>query len=185
MTLSVAVALAVGMKVEGGGVDLAGLYGLGALVNAAAVLWAAGVALRLRTMQAGPIMQTPVFLLLFFAPVYVPLKLLQGWIHAVATGNPITQLLEANRSLLAGQPAHVGVAYLVAAGLILTAVLLHSDGGDFVLLVVVVGGMVLLVRNLDDRRGGRPPLPAPPPVARPHGNRPPLRSASWWPKTIR
>jgi hypothetical protein len=51
--------------------------------------------------------------------VYVPLKLLQGWMHAVATGNPITQLLEANRGLLAGQPSHVGTAYLVAAGLIL------------------------------------------------------------------
>ena len=48
-------------------------------MNVAAVLWAAGVALRLRTMQAGPIMQMPVFLVLFFAPVYVPLPLLSGW----------------------------------------------------------------------------------------------------------
>ena len=54
------------------------------LVNLAAVLWAAGVAMRFRTMQAGPLMQIPVFLVLFFAPVYVPLALLQGWIHAVA-----------------------------------------------------------------------------------------------------
>ena len=33
-------------------------------------------------------MQTPVFLILFFAPVYVPLSLLQGWIHSVAVANP-------------------------------------------------------------------------------------------------
>jgi ABC-2 type transport system permease protein len=33
-------------------------------------------------------MQMPVFLILFFAPVYVPLALLTGWIHAVATVNP-------------------------------------------------------------------------------------------------
>ena len=32
--------------------------------------------MRFRTMQAGPIMQMPVFLILFFAPVYVPLALL-------------------------------------------------------------------------------------------------------------
>ena len=32
-----------------------------------------GVAMRLRTMQAGPLMQMPVFLVLFLAPVYVPL----------------------------------------------------------------------------------------------------------------
>jgi ABC-2 type transport system permease protein len=63
-------------------------------------------------------MQTPVFLLLFFAPVYVPLKLLQGWIHGIATGNPVTQVLEAARGLLAGQPVEVGLAYLVASGLI-------------------------------------------------------------------
>jgi ABC-type multidrug transport system permease subunit len=50
--------------------------------------------------------------------VYVPLKLLQGWIHGVARANPITQLLEAIRGLLAGHPVEVGVAYLVAAGLI-------------------------------------------------------------------
>jgi hypothetical protein len=36
------------------------------LLNLAAVLWAAGVAMRLRTMQAGPVMQMPVFLVLFF-----------------------------------------------------------------------------------------------------------------------
>ena len=68
------------------------------------MLWATGVALRLRTMQAGPVMQMPVFLLLFFAPVYVPLALLQGWIHAVATYNPITRVLEAGRGFSAGGP---------------------------------------------------------------------------------
>ena len=40
--------------------------------------------MRLRTMQAGPAMQMPVFLVLFLAPVYVPLDLLSGWLHAVA-----------------------------------------------------------------------------------------------------
>ena len=82
VALLTAVALAVGMQVGGSGVDLFGLYALGVIVNVAALLWAAGVAMRLRTMQAGPIMQMPVFLVLFFAPVYVPLSLLQGWIHA-------------------------------------------------------------------------------------------------------
>ena len=61
------------MNVGGGGVDLVGLYTLALLVNVAGLLWACGVAMRLRTMQAGPMMQMPVFLLLFFAPVYVPL----------------------------------------------------------------------------------------------------------------
>lgn len=112
-----AVALAAGMEVGGGGVDLFGLYALAAVTNVAAILWASGVAMRFRTMQAGPIIQLPVFLALFFAPVYVPLDLLQGWMHALAVGNPVTRLLEAGRSLLAGQPVEVGLAFGAALGL--------------------------------------------------------------------
>jgi len=119
-TVVTAVALAAGMNVGGSGVDLVGLYGLGAFVNAAAVLWAAGVAMRLRTMQAGPIMQMPVFLILFFAPVYVPLHLLKGWIHDAAVVNPLTRVLDAARSLISGAPTGVGAAFLT--GVVLVAV---------------------------------------------------------------
>ena len=113
-----AVALLVGMQVGGGAVDLVGLYTLAVCLNLAATLWAAGIALRLRTMQAGPVMQMPVFLLLFFAPVYVPLALLQGWIHNVATYNPLTRVLEAGRGFLAGSPTEVGLAFAVTAALV-------------------------------------------------------------------
>jgi ABC-2 type transport system permease protein len=75
------IALVVGMNVGGGVVDLAGLYVLAALVNFCGFFWAGGIAMRFRTIQAGPLMQMPVFLILFFAPVYVPLNLLEGWIH--------------------------------------------------------------------------------------------------------
>ena len=112
-----AVAFAVGMKVGGHGVDLPALYLLAAIVNIAAVLWACGVAMRLRSMQAGPIMQMPVFLVLFFAPVYVPLSLLSGWIHGVAVVNPLTRVLEAGRGFVAGSPTQVAAAYGAAAGL--------------------------------------------------------------------
>jgi ABC-2 type transport system permease protein len=117
MVILTSVALIAHMKVGGDGIDLVGLYSLGAIVNVAGLLWACGVAMRLRTLQAGPIMQLPVFLTLFFAPVYVPLSLLRGWIHGVAVANPITRLLEAGRSLLAGSPTEVGLAFLVAVAL--------------------------------------------------------------------
>ena len=64
--------------------------------------------MRFRTLQAGPLMQVPVFLTLFLAPVYVPLDLLNGWIHTVASVNPATFLLEAGRGLFAGEPARSG-----------------------------------------------------------------------------
>ena len=111
------IAFAAGMHVGGSGVDLFGLYTLAAVLNLAATLWAAGVAMRFRTMQAGPIMQLPVFLILFFAPVYVPLSLLEGWIHVVATANPVTRVLESGRGFVAGAPTEVGIAYGAALAL--------------------------------------------------------------------
>ena len=58
----------------------------------------------------------PVFVLLFLAPVYVPLELLTGWIHAVARYNPVTVALEAGRGLLAGSPVKVALAFALLAG---------------------------------------------------------------------
>jgi ABC-2 type transport system permease protein len=112
------VALLAGMQVGGNGVDLFGLYSLSLLAHVAGMLWASGVAFRFRTVQAGPMMQMPVFTVLFFAPVYVPLSLLQGWMEAIATVNPMTRVVEANRSLLAGEPDGVALAYGLAAALI-------------------------------------------------------------------
>ncbi len=111
------VALIAHMQIGGNGVDLVGLYALGFLLNIAGTLWATGVAMRLRTQQAAPVMQMPVFLLLFFAPVYVPLDLLQGWIHAVATFNPLTELLEAGRGFISGAPTRTLDAFAIVVGL--------------------------------------------------------------------
>jgi ABC-2 type transport system permease protein len=113
------VALIAGMRIGGSGADVFGLYTLAVIVNGAAVLWAAGVAMRLRTMQAGPVMQFPVFLVLFFAPVYVPLSLLEGWIHTVAVLNPLTRVLESGRGFLAGTPTEVGAAFGAALALMI------------------------------------------------------------------
>jgi ABC-2 type transport system permease protein len=67
-------------------------------------------------------MQIPVFLILFLAPVYVPLELLKGWIHSLASINPATALVEAGRGFISGEPTVVGLAYL--AGVALVALML-------------------------------------------------------------
>jgi ABC-2 type transport system permease protein len=121
------VALLAGMQIDGGAVDLVGLYTLAALVNVTALMFSAGVAMRLRTMQAGPAMQIPVFLLLFLAPVYVPLELLEGWIHTAAQINPITPLLELSRDLISGQPANLW-AYAVVLAMFAVLVLWALTG---------------------------------------------------------
>jgi ABC-2 type transport system permease protein len=117
-TLLTVIALAVGMDVGGNAVDIVGLYTLALLINVCGFAWSAGIAMRLRTMQAGPLMQMPVFLTLFFAPVYVPLDLLSGAIHAIARANPITYVLEAGRGFISGDPVHVALAYALALALV-------------------------------------------------------------------
>jgi ABC-2 type transport system permease protein len=116
-TVLTTVALLAGMNVAGSAAELVGLYSLAVLVNLAATMWAAGVAMRVRSIQGGPLMQFPTFLILFLAPVYVPLSLLSGWIHAVASVNPVTALLEAGRGFLAGEPTAIALAFTIGIGL--------------------------------------------------------------------
>ncbi len=123
-----AVALLTGLRIDGGVVDVAGLYTLALLVNTAAVLFGTGVAMRMRTMQAGPLIQMPAFLVIFLAPVWVPYDLLTGWVQAAASVNPITLVIQAMRGFLEGDPTEVLPAFLAAA-LLVAVTLLWSRGG--------------------------------------------------------
>ncbi len=118
LTVVTLVAVATGMRITGNGVDVFGMYALAALLVLVGFGWAGGVAFRFRSIQAGPLMQTPVFLILFLAPVYVPLSLLKGWIHGVASINPATAFLEAGRGLISGAHDHTLLAFACALGLI-------------------------------------------------------------------
>ena len=122
------IALATGMEVGGNGIDLAGLVGLALIVNVAAFLFAAGVMTRLRTLQAAPAMQLPLFFILMTSPVYVPRDLLQGWIETVAEFNPMTAIIEAGRSLMAGDPFHLLLAFALASGLAAALVVFARTG---------------------------------------------------------
>ena len=117
-TLVTVLALATGMPITGG-FDFFGLIALAVLANIAATLFGAGIAMMLRTQQAGPVIRTPIFLVLFLAPVFVPLNLLTGWIETVARLNPFTAILDAARGYLAGNPQNVVQAFAVSAALIL------------------------------------------------------------------
>ena len=110
-----AIALATGMQVAADGIDLLGLIGLALVINVAFFLFAAGMMTRMRTLQAAPAMQLPVFLVLMTAPVYVPRDLLQGWIETASKFNPMTAVVESGRGLMAGDPFHVLLAFGAAA----------------------------------------------------------------------
>lgn len=128
VTVITTIALLTGLEVRGNGVDIVGLYTLALLMNTFAMLFGTGVAMRLRTMQAGPAIQTPAFLLLFLAPVWVPFDLLTGWVKAAASVNPVTLVLEAGRGFLAGEPEKILPAFAVVA-LLVAVSLLWARGG--------------------------------------------------------
>jgi ABC-2 type transport system permease protein len=118
MTILFTVALIAGMQIDGGGADVFAMIVLGLLVNITATMWATGIAMRIRTIQAMPLMQLPVFLILFMAPVYVPLDLIRGWVGSIAPLNPLTLLLDTVRSLISGEPTLVLATFATALGLV-------------------------------------------------------------------
>ena len=81
-----ALALVTGMRVLGSFIDIGALLLLGALVNVACTLWVAGLAFHFKSVSIGSFMQTPVFVLLFLAPVYVPIGLLERLAQAGRDG---------------------------------------------------------------------------------------------------
>jgi ABC-2 type transport system permease protein len=115
------VGLLVGMRVGGSILELLALVLVGLLLTVMCSLWSAGVALRFRTIQAGPLMQVPIFLVIFLSPVFVPLALLTGWIRGPAKVNPFTVFIEQGRNLIAGTDPRLPLLYGVAAAVIVVA----------------------------------------------------------------
>ena len=114
-----AVALATGAEFAAGVGDLLEILLIAVLLNFAATLFASGLAMRFRTLQAAPLIQLPAFLIIMTAPVYVPRELIEGWVATAADVNPMTAMLEAGRNLIIGAPAETLVALAIVAGLIL------------------------------------------------------------------
>ena len=112
-----ALALLTGMDVKGSLLDIVGLVALGALINIACSLWTIGLAFRYQSVDIGSFMQTPVFVLLFLAPVYVPLALLTGWLKGAASVNPLTLIIDAGRGFISGDPTKVLYAFAASAAI--------------------------------------------------------------------
>jgi ABC-2 type transport system permease protein len=122
------VAYAFGMRFDGNAYQIAGLFGLAALLNIIATLWATGVAMRVRSFAAAPGMFLPIFLLFFLAPVFMPLSQLTGWLHSVAVVNPFTRFLEAGRGFISGVNQDVLWAYGAGIGLVILSALWALGG---------------------------------------------------------
>ncbi len=117
------VGLLVGLEIDGSVLQMLGLFSLGIIMSVIGSLYASGIALRFKTIQAAPIMFMPSFLALFLTPLLVPFDLLTGWVKAVARYNPITYLLNAGRGFISGLPNDTVLAFGLAAASIAVAAL--------------------------------------------------------------
>ena len=117
-TVVTVVAVATGAQISGSVGDLLEILLIAVMLNFAATLFASGLAMRFRTLQAAPLIQLPAFLIIMTAPVYVPRNLIEGWVASVSDVNPMTAVLEAGRNLIIGAPAETLLALGVVAGAI-------------------------------------------------------------------
>jgi len=127
-TVLMVVGVLTGVHLDGSFLQVALLLVLTASFSLVSGFWAMGIALRLRTPQAAPLMMMPVFISMFMAPVFVPLALLTGWVEAVAKVNPVTRFLQAGRGLISGRPDGTALAFGASAGLIALFVLWTLTG---------------------------------------------------------
>jgi ABC-2 type transport system permease protein len=105
------ITLLLGVAGVGGANFHGGIAGIASLVLAslgfalAAGAWSVGLALRFKTQQVAPLMQSGTFLLVFLSTAQMPLEYLSGWLHTVARVNPMTYVLELARQGFVGEVA--------------------------------------------------------------------------------
>jgi ABC-2 type transport system permease protein len=130
MTFLLIVGFAFGVKFPGiDGLLLVVLLVVG--FAAVAASWGITLALRFKTQSAAPLMQAGIFMAVLFTSSYAPLALTTGWLHTVATYNPVRFIIEAARQGFAGDGVSwdtTGKGLLALAGLavIVTALALRG-----------------------------------------------------------
>ncbi|MGK2877257.1 MAG: ABC transporter permease [Solirubrobacterales bacterium] len=68
------------------------------LLSAVMAFWSCGLAMKFRSQDAAPLMQSSGFMLMQLSAVYAPIALLAPWLQNVARVNPFTYVLDAVRA---------------------------------------------------------------------------------------
>jgi ABC-2 type transport system permease protein len=92
-----------------GGLATIGSLALAVLgIAVAGGAWALGLALRFKTLQVAPLMQSGAFLSVFLSTAQMPIFLLSGWLHTVARFNPMSNVLALARQGFLGEVTWAG-----------------------------------------------------------------------------
>ena len=89
----VPIGLAFGVRFQGGVVGFLSLFVASLGMSTISLGWGLGLAYRFRDMRAAAIMQLSIFVGLYLTSAQMPLELISGWLHHVATYNPVTYIL--------------------------------------------------------------------------------------------
>jgi len=136
LILVVLVGFLMGLQVPGGVLAFVTLTIAGLGMSTIGVGWGLGLAYRFGDMRAAAIMQLTLFLGIFLTDAQTPIYLMEGWLHTVASINPLTDILR-----------------LARVGFIEDVTWAACWGG--LLAIVVIGGLALLfarrsLASLDD-----------------------------------
>lgn len=85
--------IVLGVRFQGGVLAFLSLFVASLGISTIALGWGLGLAFRFRDMRASAIMQLSVFMGLYLTSAQMPLELIEGWLHHVATYNPVTYIL--------------------------------------------------------------------------------------------
>lgn len=101
-------------------------------IGVIAAAWSIALALKFQSQAAAPIMQLGLFATMFLSTAQMPLNLLTGWMHTVATFNPISHILQLARQGFLGDvtwgttwPGLVALTGLAVAMLAFAARAMH------------------------------------------------------------
>ena len=89
----VPIGLALGVRFQGGVLGFLSLFVASLGMSTISLGWGLGLAYRFRDMRAAAIMQLSIFVGLYLTSAQMPLELISGWLHQVATYNPVTYIL--------------------------------------------------------------------------------------------
>lgn len=95
--LLVVIGMAFGLTWPGFAGFVISLIGAAGLATVMA-FWSCGLAMKFRSQDAAPLMQSSGFMLMQLSAVYAPIALLAGWMQHVARVNPFTYVLDAVRA---------------------------------------------------------------------------------------
>ena len=96
--LLVAIGMIAGLALARGRWDRRSRSIAAALLAAVMAFWSCGLAMKFRSQDAAPLMQSSGFMLMQLTAVYAPIALLAPWLQNVARVNPFTYVLDAVRA---------------------------------------------------------------------------------------